>query len=146
MDHWNRPGLHWHCYAWSGNKRPDDVERRPPETQNGVRPAWSSPVPPLEVMHWLAKPAAQIKLTTNDPAGTLEWLGKQLADSPALETDLDPAIRLEHARTFLGTFPHDVMWTYWTPGRQLRSVSAVSCPRTFNPTGETPPPCPLQRR
>ncbi|MFD4396200.1 hypothetical protein [Kitasatospora sp. NPDC058397] len=97
-------------------------------------------------MHWLAKSTAQIKLTTNDPAEALEWLGQQLADSPALETDLDPTTRLERARTSLDTFPHDVVWTYWTPGQQLRAVSAVSCPRTFNPTDETPPPCPLQRR
>ncbi|MFE7562289.1 DUF6879 family protein [Kitasatospora sp. NPDC057500] len=33
-----------------------------------------------------------------------------------------------------------------TPGRQLRSVAAVSCPRTHGPTSEVPPPCPLGRR
>ncbi|MFF2039420.1 hypothetical protein ACFVVX_03245 [Kitasatospora sp. NPDC058170] len=145
MDHWVRPGLHWHSYSWVGSKRPDDAERRPPEVQNGVRPVWSSPVPPLEVMHWLAKSATLIRLTTNDPAEAMEWLGKQLADSPAPETDLDPVVRLDHAREFLGTFPHDVVWTYWTPGQQLRSVATISCPRTFSATGETPPPCPLRR-
>ncbi|MFJ3216737.1 hypothetical protein ACIPLC_12535 [Kitasatospora sp. NPDC086801] len=146
MDHWNRPGLHWHCYAWAGGRQPDDAERRPPGPQNSLRPEWASPVPPLEVMHWLAKSAAQIRLTTNDPAEALDWLGKQLADSPASEADLPASTRLDHALAFLDTFPHDVVWTYWTPGQQLRSVAAVACPRTFGPTSETPPPCPLRRR
>ncbi|MEV7213982.1 hypothetical protein AB0O31_12920 [Kitasatospora cineracea] len=146
MDHRVRPGLHWHGYAWTGGRRPDDRERRPPEPQNGLRPTWPSPVPPLEVMHWLAKPADHIRLTTDDPAEVLHWLGRQLADAPALETDLPPAVRLAHARTFLDTFPHDTIWTYWTPGQQLRSVAAVSCPRTPGATGETPPPCPVRGR
>ncbi|MQS11022.1 hypothetical protein F7Q99_01670 [Streptomyces kaniharaensis] len=96
-------------------------------------------------MHWLAKSAAQIKLTAGEPAEVSEWLSKQLAEVPAQESDMEPVVRPEHAREFLGTFPHDVVWTYWTPGQQLRSVAAVSCPRTFNPTGEAPPPCPLAR-
>ncbi|WP_380285420.1 hypothetical protein [Kitasatospora purpeofusca] len=146
MDHWHRPALHWHCYAWAGSKRPEDGDRRPPELQNGRRPVWSSPVPPLEVMHWLAKPAERIGLTTDDPASALDWLGKRLADAPALDTDLSPALRLDHARNSLSTYPHDVVWTYWTPARQLRSVATVSCPRTHNPTSEAPPPCPLGRR
>ncbi|SDD02016.1 hypothetical protein SAMN05216174_106263 [Actinokineospora iranica] len=74
-----------------------------------------------------------------------DWLGKQLAACPALETDLDPEVRLADARTLLGAFPHDVVWTYWAPGQQLRSAAAVSCPRTFDPTSETPPPCPLRQ-
>ncbi|MEV6972004.1 hypothetical protein [Kitasatospora sp. NPDC093806] len=145
MDHWHRPELHWHCYTWVGSKRPEDIERRPPEPQNGRRPAWNSPTPPLEVMHWLAKTAAHIKLTTDDPADALTWLGRQLADAPALDTDLAPDQRQAHARDFLTTYPHDVMWTYWTPARQLRCIAAVSCPRTHNPTSEPPPPCPLRR-
>ncbi|MFF8772784.1 hypothetical protein [Kitasatospora sp. NPDC015120] len=145
MDHWHRPALHWHCYAWVGGKRPEDTERRPPEPQNGRRPVWNSPAPPLEVMHWLAKPPSQIRHTTSDPAEALDWLGKQLADAPGLEGDLPASLRLDHARAFLTTYPHDVVWTYWTPGQQLRSVAAVSCPRTHNPTAEPPPPCPLGR-
>ncbi|MFF2657990.1 hypothetical protein ACFVUH_11565 [Kitasatospora sp. NPDC058032] len=146
MDHWDRPALHWHCYAWVGGKRPEDAERRPPQPENGRRPVWNSPTPPLEVMHWLAKPADRISLTTDDPADAVKWLGKQLADVPALETDLPAALRLDHAREFLAAYPHDVAWTYWTPARQLRSVAAVSCPRTRSPTSEAPPPCPLGRR
>ncbi|MGW2542660.1 hypothetical protein ACWC5I_17720 [Kitasatospora sp. NPDC001574] len=146
MDHWHRPGLHWHCYTWVGGRRPEDTERRPPAFQNGARSVWHSPAPPLEVMHWLAKPASQIGHTTDDPADALAWLGKQLAEAPALDTDLSPALRLKHADAFLRTYPHDVVWNYWTPGRQLRATAAVSCPRIHSPTSEPPPPCPGRQR
>ncbi|MEV6209811.1 hypothetical protein [Kitasatospora sp. NPDC051914] len=94
-------------------------------------------------MHWLRKSPEQMKLTSSDPAEVLVWLEERLKENPPLDGYQHEPSWLDAARESLARFPGDVVWGFYTVGQQYRAIAAVSCPRTFNATSETLPPCPL---
>ncbi|MFI0734543.1 hypothetical protein ACH4S9_36955 [Streptomyces sp. NPDC021225] len=138
---------HWHCYRWTGERRTYDDEstRRPPHlVVHDVSPQeWrqiasaspafmASEVPPLEVPHWLLRPARMIKATFGEPEKAAVWYQDQVTDlTPAFMTDHDknPARQTERfaaAGDRLG-WGGDVVGGWYLRGTGFASVHVVAC-------------------
>ncbi|MER7794293.1 hypothetical protein [Streptomyces sp. NPDC097640] len=151
---------HWHCYRWSGERRTYDDEsaRRPPHlvVQDisprewrqiaAASPAFmASEVPPLEVPHWLLRPARMVKATFQDPEKAAAWYRDQvteLAPSFMTDHDKDPTRRAQRfavAEDRLG-WGGDVVGGWYLRGTGFASVQLVAC--SANRTRPTIP-CPV---
>lgn len=118
-------GLHWHAYTWNGRERPPDKARRDP----------ALPLPPLNVGHWLLKPARFVLATypapdTNKVAYT--WLRAELDAFPRGPGDLPAAAQLGYARDCLNRST-DVVWGYWSATGLYISRALITCPRPTIP-------------
>ncbi|MEU9793349.1 hypothetical protein AB0E27_22420 [Streptomyces sparsogenes] len=154
------PPGHWHCYRWTGDRRTYDDEsaRRPPHLvvhnippQQWKQIAAASPaftasdVPPLEVPHWLLRPARMIKATFQEPDKASVWYRDQVTElAPAFMTghDRDPARQAEWqaaAEDRLG-WGGDVVGGWYLRGTGFASVQVVACSANrIRPTI----PCPM---
>lgn len=109
---------HWHAYAWTGHALPPDAERHD----------LSGPLPPLQVAHWLRKPADRIAATFTEPGEALGWLEQQLQEVRPVPYDLPAERRLAWARDELER-RGDVVWGYYTAARGYASRAVIACPR-----------------
>ncbi|MEU0924082.1 hypothetical protein [Streptomyces malaysiensis] len=151
---------HWHCYRWTGERRTldDESARRPPHmvvrdisAQEWKQIAAGSPafmaseVPPLEVPHWLLRPARMIKATFEAPDRASAWYKRQVSEvSPAFAAhhDKDPSRQAEWFATADGRlrWGGDVVGGWYLRGTGFASVQVVACsPNRIRPTI----PCPM---
>ncbi|MGY0059877.1 hypothetical protein ACWY4P_25595 [Streptomyces sp. LZ34] len=150
---------HWHCYRWSGERRTYDDEstRRPPHLvvhnispQEWKQIASASPtfmaseVPPLEVPHWLLRPARMIKATFQEPEKASAWYRGQVTGlAPSFMTDRDRDLArwaepFAAAEARLG-WGGDVVGGWYLRGTGFASIQVVAC--SANRTRPTIP-CP----
>jgi hypothetical protein len=111
---------HWHAYSYTGSQRPPDSER--------VNP--SNPTPPLEIAHWLHKPARHVTATFNMSGGrddAYKWLHEQLREQPRTERDLDADAQMAYAADCLHRRA-DVVWGYYSGRGRYVSRALVTCP------------------
>ncbi|AXL89840.1 hypothetical protein C4J65_17195 [Streptomyces sp. CB09001] len=129
-------GLHWHAYAWNGRERPPDNDRRKP----------ALPLPPMDVGHWLLKPA-RLRLATYPAPDTGQdaygWLRAELDAFPRSPRDLPATVQLAYARGCLDRAT-DVVWGYWSATGLYIARALITCPRAdipcpLRPTEETNP-------
>ncbi len=115
------PGPHWHAYTWTGSGRPADAERRIP----------SSPVPPLDIPHYLRKPASMLAGTfpIPDTGDARAWLEKQLVEYPRGDWDLPAEAQMRYADDCLAR-GDDVVWAYYSAKGAYVSRALVTCPRS----------------
>jgi len=109
---------HWHAYSYTGHERPPDSEMSQVD----------SPCPPIEVAHWLRKPASRIVGTHTGRDTALDWLEAQLEDLPPVPHDLPVKTRLSYAEEFLGRGA-DVVWGYYTVTQRYAARAMIACPR-----------------
>lgn len=111
---------HYHAYAWTGHERPPDKERVVPE----------NPTPPLEIAHWLKKPARHVVETYDVDTGggdALKWLESELDEYARHERDLPRDAQLAHARDCIDRGA-DVVWGYYSGRGRYVSRALVACP------------------
>ncbi|MEU5403682.1 hypothetical protein ABZ348_30825 [Streptomyces sp. NPDC005963] len=118
---------HWHAYAWVGHARPDDNARNDP----------SQPVPPLEIAHWLRKPARHIAETfDNTPEGAgsaIEWMRTGGAENEAAdEVHFPLAERMTYVEDDVSRGA-DAVWGYYSETLRYVSRALVACPREGQP-------------
>ncbi|MFJ1990009.1 hypothetical protein [Streptomyces asiaticus] len=152
---------HCHCYRWAGERRAYDDEsaRRPPHlvVQDASPQEWkqiaaaspafmASEVPPLEVPHWLLRPARMINATFEAPAEALGWYMGQVEElAPSFMSEFDRELERQAAwsaaaedRLFWGG---DVVGGWYLRGARFASVQVVACsPNRIRPTI----PCPMR--
>ncbi|MFI0818659.1 hypothetical protein ACH4TX_22870 [Streptomyces sp. NPDC021098] len=127
--------MHHHGYTWLGSAHEllKDGPRRPlhPEFR-------SSKVVPLELAHWLLKPASFIQGTWTDPQQAAEWFDGQARDAAASfvsEHDRDAVVR---AAKWV-TEGEDAVGGWYLTGQRFLSVCLIACdPHRMRP--ETPCP------
>ncbi|MCD9589087.1 hypothetical protein [Streptomyces sp. 8ZJF_21] len=136
----------------------DESARRPPHmvvrdisAQEWKQIAAASPafmaseVPPLEVPHWLLRPARMIKATFEAPDRASAWYKRQVSEvSPAFAAhhDKDPSRQAEWFATADGRlrWGGDVVGGWYLRGTGFVSVQVVACsPNRIRPTI----PCPM---
>ncbi|MDT0548018.1 hypothetical protein [Streptomyces lonegramiae] len=92
----------------------------------------ASEVPPLEVPHWLLRPARMIKATFQEPEKAAAWYRAQVTDlTPAFMTDHDKnptrqAERFTAADDRL-SWGGDVVGGWYLRGTGFASVQVVAC-------------------
>lgn len=118
---------HWHAFAWVGHERPGDSARTDP----------SQPVPPLEIAHWLRKPARHVAETFRNEPGQVEaayrWMRKGGVEHPYLSEDSFP---LDRRMTYVEddlSRGSDAVWGYWSKTSRYVSRALVACPREGQP-------------
>lgn len=80
---------------------------------------------------WLRKPLSMLAGTFTGVDDAMEWLTKQLAETPPIETAIPPALVLDYARERLVHDPGDQVTRYYTTsGYACRDL--VRCPQTEN--------------
>jgi hypothetical protein len=151
---------HWHCYRWTGERRTYDDEsaRRPPHlVVHNISPQeWrqiaaaspafmASDVPPLEVPHWLLRPARMIKATFQEPEKASAWHQDQVTDlTPSFMTDHDknPTRQVQRFATADDrlSWGGDVVGGWYLRGTGFASIQIVAC--SANRTRPTIP-CPM---
>ncbi|MCQ6247248.1 hypothetical protein [Streptomyces malaysiensis] len=105
----------------------------------------ASEVPPLEVPHWLLRPARMIKATFEAPDRASAWYKRQVSEvSPAFAAhhDKDPSRQAEWFATADGRlrWGGDVVGGWYLRGTGFVSVQVVACsPNRIRPTI----PCPM---
>lgn len=111
---------HWHAYAWTGHERPPDSERVRPE----------NPHPPLEIAHWLRKPARHVVATygVDQAEAALEWLRTELAAHPRPQRDLPADVQMAYTEEEVRR-GDDVVWGYYSKGRRYVARVLIACPR-----------------
>ncbi|HEX5566679.1 MAG TPA: hypothetical protein VFY14_07075 [Streptomyces sp.] len=114
------PTAHWHAYAWTGHERPPDSDRTRPE----------NPVPPLEIAHWLRKPARHVLATygVDQADQALAWLRSELEKHPRPERDLPADVQMEYSADCLRRLD-DVVWGYYAGSGRYISRALIACPR-----------------
>lgn len=112
---------HWHAFSYTGYERPADQERIRPE----------NPTPPLEIAHWLRKPARLVEATFllgDETTKAREWLEQQLAEYPRGDWDLPAEAQMRYAQDCLER-GDDVVWGYYSAKGRYVSRALVCCPR-----------------
>ncbi|MGP3750828.1 hypothetical protein [Streptomyces sp. IBSNAI001] len=114
---------HWHAYAWVGHARPDDNARVDP----------SQPVPPLEIAHWLRKPARHVVETfDNTPEGAAsaeKWMQEGGEEHEfASEAAFPLEARMKYVRDDISRGA-DAVWGYYSKTLRYVSRALVACPR-----------------
>lgn len=115
--------MHHHGYTWLGSAHEllKDGPRRPPHPEFR-----SSKVAPLELAHWLLKPASFIQGTWTDPRQAAEWFGAQARDAAA-------SFVSEHDRDTVGRAAHrvasgeDTVGGWYLTGQRFLSVCLIAC-------------------
>ncbi|MGW5675155.1 hypothetical protein ACWEV4_08730 [Streptomyces sp. NPDC003860] len=131
---------HHHGYTWLGSGF--DLHQDGP--RRAVHPTFATnPLPPLEVAHWLLKPAAFVRGTWSDPREAAEWFASHVrAHSDSFTEraerfradDRIPAIAEQAAEGA------DVVGGWWLTGQRFLSVTLVACsPHRLRPSY----PCPV---
>ncbi|MFI2212701.1 hypothetical protein [Streptomyces sp. NPDC020141] len=141
--------MHYHGYAWVGEKKTFDdesVRRPPPEHappegidaalreryRNAVADFPATGVPPMRTAHWLMKPAAMVRGTWEEPKEAGEWLGLRLAEfAPRFASEADreaarPALLVGAAVERL-TWGGDVSLGHYLNGTVFHAVALVTC-------------------
>ncbi|GAA4909161.1 hypothetical protein ACFPM3_12065 [Streptomyces coeruleoprunus] len=132
--------MHHHGYLWLGTGLH--------QVKDGIRRAGhpdfaTSPVPPLELAHWLLKPPAFVRGTWHDPKEAAAWFGEQVR--PHTE-----AFVCRHDHEALGdriaqaadsaAGGEDVSGGWWLTRQRYLGVYLIACtPHRFRPDY----PCPL---
>ncbi|MFI6524986.1 hypothetical protein [Streptomyces uncialis] len=123
---------HWHAYEWTGHERPHDSVRIDPS--NGT--------PPLEISHWLRKPARHVVHTFDNSEDGVSrasgWMRKGGEENPALD---EAAFGLDARMTYVDDELRrgaDSLWGYYSGRGRYVSRALIACPR-----GGTP--CPYGR-
>lgn len=110
---------HWHAYTYTGHQRPPDRDARDP----------NSATPPLVVADWLNKPRSMLAGTFTTVDDAMDWLTKQLSETPPLTTAIPPALVLDYARERLVHEPGDQVTRYYT-NSAYACRDLVRCPQT----------------
>lgn len=131
---------HHHGYTWLGSGF--DLHRDGP--RRAVHPTFATnPLPPLEVAHWLLKPASLVRGTWNDSHEAAEWFASQVRShsasfaTPPDRPPVDDRIPTIAQQAADGT---DIVGGWWLTGQRFLSVSLVACcPHRLRPSY----PCPV---
>ncbi|MCF6524092.1 hypothetical protein [Streptomyces sp. JJ36] len=110
--------VHWHAFAWTGPAWPPDREARDPEAA----------VPPIQVDMWFRKPARLRAGTFTEPGAALEWLARELAETPPLPTGVPAEAHLRAARGALER-EEDAYVAYYTAAGGFLVRALLVCPR-----------------
>ncbi|UQI43271.1 hypothetical protein M1P56_02165 [Streptomyces sp. HU2014] len=153
--------MHFHGYLWVGDKAEFDREslRRPPcrtpptdtsppdvrERYRQATAEWRvTGLPPLETAYWLAKPAALIQGTWDEPKEAADWLGERLAEyAPRFGSAADRdtarlAGRTAHAAATLA-WGGDISLGHYLGRPLFLSLAVVTCsPNRAHPELECP--------
>ncbi|MCH0542893.1 hypothetical protein I3F58_25710 [Streptomyces sp. MUM 203J] len=131
--------MHHHGYAWLGSGLH--------QVRDGVRRAGhpefaTSPVPPLELAHWLLRPAPFVRGTWDDPEQAAEWFGRQVRPHRDVLADAHDREVLEARLAAVSDSAaggEDVAGGWWLSGQRYLGVYLVGCrPHRFRPEY----PCP----
>lgn len=109
-DDWERLGLHWHGYSWSGSgaSYAKDAERRDP----------SSDLPPRVVREWLGKPRQAERPAFRTPEDAVAWARgewERCGLPVGEDADIPDETRWGMARHHLEC-GLDLMWGEWAYG------------------------------
>ncbi|MFH8614255.1 hypothetical protein ACH4E8_04145 [Streptomyces sp. NPDC017979] len=131
---------HHHGYTWLGSGF--DLHQDGP--RRAVHPAFvTNPLPPLEVAHWLLKPASLVRGTFAEPHEAAEWFAAQVRPhiaSFATQPDAHPVDDRIPAIAEQVADGADTVGGWWLTGQRFLSVSLVACsPHRLRPTY----PCPV---
>ncbi|UBU14283.1 hypothetical protein [Nonomuraea gerenzanensis] len=131
--------MHWHAYQWTGPgvDRGNEAERRPASPDFP-----SSLVPPMRTGDWLAKPAARITRTFDEPRRAAGWMAAEYAkarDLLLLPERVPLEERLETAVDLLSRGV-DVQWGEWLQGGRFVTIGVICCPNRH-----VSHPCPIRR-
>lgn len=114
-DDWERLGLHFHGYAWTGSGASygRDAERRDP----------SSDLPPVVVRGWLGKPRQRERPVFAAPGDAVDWLRGEFGQHAGqMVRSRDGHVDGIPDETRWGMARHnlecglDVMWGFWLGG------------------------------
>lgn len=113
---------HWHAYSYNGRSYSDAMIRR------GEVPA---NYPPIEIVHWLRRPANEAVETFRDIEKAASWLEGELTQNPAMDEDHFPVEeRLRYSReTLAQEAGNDVVYGYYSKSQQYVSRALIACPR-----------------
>ncbi|MFD7259288.1 hypothetical protein [Streptomyces sp. NPDC059874] len=113
---------HWHAFAYTGRSYPDALIRRREVPAN---------YPPIEIKHWLDRPASQVVDTFRDIESAVSWLEGELTQNPAADEEHFSVVdRLEYSRETLGLKAgNDVVYGYYSKAQQYVSRALIACPR-----------------
>lgn len=125
---------HHHGYVWLGDglTMGKDGPRRPahPEFR-------SATVMPLELAHWLLKPASFVKGTFQDPDGATDWFGAQAWEhAGAFTSDHDREVLDDRIKAAAADIEggQDVVGGWWLKGQRFLAVHLIACsPHRFRP-------------
>ncbi len=113
---------HWHAFAWVGHERPADNLRTDP----------NQPCPPLEISHWLRKPAKHVVQTFANPGeldAALAWMRERSEQQPHLSEEAFPVVeRMPYWRDNLQRGA-DSIRGYYSKNQRYVSIALVACPR-----------------
>ncbi|MCX4799660.1 hypothetical protein OG497_38035 [Streptomyces sp. NBC_01242] len=126
---------HWHAYSYNGRSYTDAMIRR------GEVPA---AYPPIEIKHWLARPANHVVETFHEVDPAVSWLEGELNGHPPVDAESFPVkVRVAYSRkTLQQTAGNDVVYGYYSKSQYV-SRALIACPRhRANAGEEAPPGCP----
>lgn len=144
-----KPPAHFHAYRWQGERRTYDQEAdRRPATRAGEPPSpgfLANPCTPVQVNHWLLRPAKAIAHTLDTPAAAAAWYRAELEAaagsfaSPQLAAPDRLSAHVEHvARTL--RHGGDVSGGWYLRGTGYLTLDLIGC----SPNRAAPDlPCPL---
>lgn len=118
---------HWHAYAWTGHERPADNIRNDP----------SQGTPPLEIAHWLRKPARYVVETFDNTTDGVEAASKWMrAGGDENEYASEESFPLDERMTYVDDDLRrggDAVWGYYSKQGRYVSRALVACPRAGAP-------------
>ena len=121
--------MHHHGYTWLGSGH-DLLKDGPRRT---LHPEFtSSKVVPLELAHWLLKPASFVRGTWTDPAQAADWFGgraREYACCFASGHDRAPGTLSARVRRAAGAVAagEDVAGGWYLTGQRFLSVCLIAC-------------------
>lgn len=118
---------HWHAFAWVGHERPAD----------NIRNDVSQPTPPLEIAHWLRKPARFVAETFDNTTDGIEAASKWMrAGGDEHVYASDESFSLDQRMAYVDddlARGADVVWGYYSKNSRYVSRALVACPRAGIP-------------
>ncbi|MEU9603155.1 hypothetical protein [Streptomyces sp. NPDC048057] len=134
---------HHHGYTWLGSGF--DLHQDGP--RRAVHPTFATnPLPPLEVAHWLLKPASLVRGTYDGPREAAEWFAAQVRPHAAtFATQPDPFTIDDRIPAIAEQVADgaDVVGGWWLTGQRFLSVTLVACsPHRLRPSYA----CPVELR
>ncbi|MGW0731353.1 hypothetical protein [Streptomyces sp. NPDC002851] len=141
--HPERPTLmrHHHGYTWLGT---GFGTMRDGPRRVGHPEFSSSGVPPLELAHWLLKPAHFVMGTWTDPREAAAWFGRKAREHVDAFIDSHDRSSLDAKIIVVAeavAYGEDVAGGWWMSGQRFLAVHLIACsPHRFRPEYVCPVP------